>query len=59
VIQVRAFFGKWVSVDRERAASFARQMMSGFSAIRDVDNKYKRLDNYHLKGIGARELLGA
>jgi len=57
MIEIRAFYGEWKPASAEQAVKFIEQMISGFSAIKGYDEKLKRINEHHLRGITAQELL--
>ena len=58
MIKIRAFFGDWKEVDKERAKRFIKHFMAGIVSTSDIDKKIAMVEGKHLQGITVRELLG-
>ena len=56
MIEVRAFYGEWKEATHEQAVRFIKLMIIGFSAIKN-EEKLKRINEKHLRGVTAEELL--
>jgi len=56
VIEIRAYYGDWEKTDREHAKSFVYLMINGFTAIRKMEDKIKRINEKHLRGITFEKL---
>ena len=50
MIQIRAYFG-WHPATYEQALTFARWIFRHMTCIRGADNRVKKINDRHIKGI--------
>jgi len=57
-IQIRAFYGEWQTVSKEKAKEFITNFMSRITTTSDFEKQCNLVDGRHLRGIATAELLG-
>lgn len=58
MIQIKSHYGDWKIVTREQAEGFIKQIISGFAAVPTKAEQMRIINEKHLRGITAEELLG-
>lgn len=57
MIQIRAFFGDWKTVDKAKAKHFVIGIMSGMLAVSTPEKRAAIVEERHLHGITVKELM--
>ena len=57
MIQIRAYYGDWKTVEEEHAKNFVIWNLTNMPAISSLKERIKRVNEKHLRGIKVEELL--